>query len=87
MLTHLSRTSQLATNYKEMPTMHANTNTTTSSLMPMSFEYEDTYVQLEILQNAFKVVLGSAEMQEADLPMLDVLYSLNERFSDLLKHN
>ena len=65
--------------------MHTNTNTTPPTLVPMSFAQDDTHIQLEILQNAFKAVLGSAEIQEADLPMLDVLYSLNERFSDLLK--
>lgn len=67
--------------------MHTNINTTDPTLVSMSFEHNETHAQLEILQSAFKAVLSSTDMQEADLPMLDVLYALNEHFSDLLKRS
>lgn len=63
--------------------MHTNANTSA----PLPYVLNEQLAQLEILQNAFKVVLSSTEIQEANLPMLDVLYSLNERFSDLLKYH
>lgn len=66
--------------------MQTNTNTT---LIPtvLSIAYNEREAQLEILQHAFTEVLGSTELREADPPMLDVLHSLNERFSNLLKHS
>ena len=59
--------------------MHADANTTA---LPAPFP---TMAELEILQHAFSDVLNCAELREADPPMLDALYSLNQRFGDLLK--
>jgi hypothetical protein len=64
--------------------MHADVNTTALAA-PLPFSNSDFQMELEVLQHAFAEVLGSTELREADPPMLDVLHSLNKRFSDLLK--
>ncbi|WP_020560600.1 hypothetical protein [Thiofilum flexile] len=66
--------------------MHTDATTTVLSA-PVPFAYSDREAQLTILQHAFTEVLKSHELREADPPMLDVLYSLNERFNDLLKRD
>jgi hypothetical protein len=67
-----------------MPIMHADVNTTALAA-PLPYGYSEFQMELEVLQHAFSEVLCCSELREADPPMLDVLYSLNERFSDLLK--
>ena len=64
--------------------MHADAITTVLPA-PLSFAYSERDAQLSILQHAFSEVLECHELRDADVPMLDVLYVLNERFGELLK--
>ena len=64
--------------------MHADVNTAALAA-PLPYGYSEFQMELEVLQHAFSEVLRCSELREANPPMLDVLYSLNERFSDLLK--
>lgn len=67
--------------------MHANPNTIASNSVALPLPYTEREAQLTILQQAFTEVLGSTELREADPPMLDVLYVLNERFGELLRRD
>lgn len=62
--------------------MHFDANTATPNAI--SLVGNNQQAELEILQHAFTEVLNSLELREADPPMLDVLYTLNRRFHDLL---
>ena len=64
--------------------MHTDAITTVLPA-PLPFAYSDREAQLTILHHAFSEVLASTELREADPPMLDVLYVLNERFGELLQ--
>lgn len=66
--------------------MHTDT-ITAALLAPLPFAYSDREAQLIILQHALTEVLQSHELHEADPPMLDVLYVLNERFGELLRRD
>ncbi len=64
--------------------MHADVNTTALAA-PLPYGYSEFQMELEVLQHAFSEVLRCSELREADPPMLDVLYVLNERFGELLR--
>lgn len=63
--------------------MHADAITTVLPA-PLPVAYPNREAQLTILHHALTEVLNSHELREADPPMLDVLYVLNERFGELL---
>ena len=62
--------------------MHADAITPVLAA-PLPFA-SDREAQLSILHHALSEVLNSAELRDADPPMLDVLLVLNERFGALL---
>lgn len=65
--------------------MHANPNTIASNPAALPIPYTEREAQLSVLHHAFTEVLQSIELREADPPMLDVLFVLNERFGELLR--
>ena len=67
--------------------MHSNPNTIASNSVALPLPYTEREAQLTILHHALTEVLNSYELREADPPMLDVLYVLNERFGELLRRD